>query len=64
MVHTTPDSIEIPEARPAVLRRSAGDPCSLASRRLSPLLALEITLSGRAAADQRGAARLDPADEQ
>src|SRR5262245_4750935 len=43
--------------------RSAGDCCSLASSRLSRLLALEVTLSGRAAADQRGVARLDPADE-
>jgi hypothetical protein len=31
--------------------RSAGDRCSLASGRLSLLLALEITFSGRAAAD-------------
>src|SRR5262249_55494528 len=44
--------------------RSAGDRRSLASVRLSLLLALEITLSGRAAADRRGAARFDPADEQ
>src|SRR4030095_12260142 len=43
--------------------RSARDRRSLASGRLSLLLALEITLSGRAAADQRGAARLDPADQ-
>jgi hypothetical protein len=39
--------------------RSARDRRSLASGRLSLLLALEITLSRRAAADQRGAARLD-----
>ena len=44
--------------------RPAGDRCSLASSRLSLLLALEITLSGRAAADQRRAAHADPADEQ
>jgi hypothetical protein len=36
----------------------------LASGRLSPLLALEVALSGRAAADRDGPARADPADER
>src|SRR6478672_6235501 len=40
--------------------RNAG---TLASGRLSPLLALEITSPGRATADRGGIARADPADE-
>jgi transposase InsO family protein len=36
----------------------------LASGRLSLLLALEVAPTGRAAADPRGAARIDPADER
>jgi hypothetical protein len=36
----------------------------LASGRLSPLLAVEIASTGRAPADRRGAALLDPADER
>src|SRR5207248_10537171 len=41
-----------------------GDPCPLASRRLPPVLALEIPLSWRPAANRRGPARVDPADER
>jgi len=37
---------------------------TLASGRLSPLLALEIMSAGRATADRGGIARADPADEQ
>ena len=40
--------------------RNAG---GLASRRLSPLLALEIVSTGRATADRDRIARADPADE-
>src|SRR5712672_1329911 len=40
--------------------RNAG---TLASGRLSPLLALEIASTGRATADRGGIARADPADE-
>jgi len=40
-----------------------GDPGALASVRLSPLLALEIPLSWPAA-ERRGSARTDPADER
>jgi hypothetical protein len=40
------------------------DRCTLASRRLSPLLALEIPLLGRPAANRCGSARIDPADER
>src|SRR5229473_1692526 len=40
------------------------DARALASGRLSPLLALEVALSGRAAADRDGPARADPADER
>src|SRR6476659_9887082 len=39
------------------------DACPLASGRLSRLLALEIALTRRAAADQRGATCADPANE-
>src|SRR6266446_3779366 len=39
------------------------DPCALASGRVSQLLALEVTIIGRAAADRGGSARADPADE-
>src|SRR5690242_1727890 len=39
------------------------DACPLASGRLSLLLALEIALTRRAAADQRGATCADPANE-
>jgi hypothetical protein len=38
-------------------------PQTLASGRLSPLLALEVTLTGRAAADRDGPPCADPADE-
>src|ERR1019366_796510 len=38
------------------------DPRALASSRLSPLLALEVTIIGRAAADRDRTARADPAD--
>src|SRR5439155_22808122 len=41
-----------------------GDPCSLASSRLPPVLALEISLSWRPTEDRRGPARVDPADER
>src|SRR5207247_1553853 len=41
-----------------------GDPCSLASSRLPPVLALEISLSWRPIEDRRGPARVDPADER
>ena len=41
----------------------ARDPRWLASGRLSLLLALEVAPTGRATADRRGAARIDPADE-
>src|SRR5947209_8962641 len=41
-----------------------GDPGALASGRLSPLLALEISLSWRPTEDRRGPARVDPADER
>ena len=41
----------------------ARDPGALASVRLSPVLALEIPLSWRPAADRRGSARADQADE-
>ena len=37
--------------------------CALAPRRLPSLLALEVAGAGRAAADQGGVARADPADE-
>jgi hypothetical protein len=37
---------------------------ALASGRLSPLLAMEVALSGRAATDRDRAARADPADER
>jgi hypothetical protein len=37
---------------------------SLASGRLSQLLALEVTIIGRAAADRFGPSRTDPADER
>jgi transposase InsO family protein len=40
------------------------DARALASGRLSPLLALEVALSGRAAADRDGPARADPARER
>jgi transposase InsO family protein len=40
----------------------ARDARSLASGRLSLLLALEVALTGRATADRHGAARVDPAD--
>src|ERR1019366_10776850 len=40
------------------------DPRALASSRLSPLLALEVTIFGRPAADRGRAARVDPADER
>src|ERR1700724_2964243 len=39
------------------------DPCALASGWFSQLLALEVTIIGRAAADRDGVARADPADE-
>jgi len=39
------------------------DTGALASSRLSLLLALEVTIFGRPAADRGGAARVDPADE-
>src|SRR5260370_42567992 len=42
----------------------AGDPCALASGRLSPLLALEIPLLWRPAPNRRGPTRADPADER
>src|SRR3979411_1257161 len=42
----------------------ARDARALAQGRLSPLLALEVALSGRAAADRDGPARIDPADER
>src|SRR6266496_251556 len=42
----------------------ARDPCALASCRLSPLLALEISPSGRPAANRCGPAGADPADER
>src|SRR6202007_2367323 len=42
----------------------ARDARALAQGRLSPLLALEVALSGRAAADRGGPARVDPADER
>jgi hypothetical protein len=38
-------------------------PGSLASGRLSQLLALEVTIIGRAATDRDGPSRTDPADE-
>src|SRR5665811_2388563 len=41
----------------------ARDTGALASSRLLPILALEVTISGRPAADRDGAARVDPADE-
>ncbi len=41
----------------------SGNGRSLASGRLSPLLALEIAFAGRAAADRDGIARFDPANE-
>src|SRR5207253_2939428 len=41
-----------------------GDPCPLASSRLPPVLALEISLSWRPTEDRRGPARVDPADER
>ena len=37
--------------------------CALASGWFSQLLALEVTIIGRAAADRGGSARADPADE-
>src|ERR1700704_4770113 len=40
------------------------DARALASGRLSQLLALEVTPTGRATADRNGAARVDPADER
>jgi hypothetical protein len=40
------------------------DPCALASGWLSQLLALEVTIIGRAATDRGGPARADPADER
>ena len=49
-----------PSMRRAFAIVQTGDRCSLAWSRLSLLLALEITLSGRTAANQRGAARLFP----
>ena len=42
----------------------ARDTCALASRRVSPLLALEISLHGRPAANRRRIAGVDPADER
>src|SRR5882757_6598659 len=42
----------------------ARDARALAQGRLSLLLALEVALSGRAAADRDGPARADPADER
>src|SRR5664280_2825696 len=39
------------------------DTGALASSRLLPILALEVTIFGRSAADRGGAARVDPADE-
>jgi hypothetical protein len=44
-------------------RRPSRDAYRLASSRLSPLLALEITLAGRAPANRDGSTRADPADE-
>src|SRR6266567_6499692 len=41
----------------------ARDPCALASCRLSPLLAMEISLSRRPAANRCGPAGADPTDE-
>src|SRR5438552_11157240 len=43
--------------------RPTGDPPPLASGRLSPVLALQISLSWRPAEDRRGSARADPGDE-
>src|SRR5260370_41639111 len=43
---------------------STGDSCLLASGRLPSVLALEIPLPWRPAADRRGSARTDPADER
>src|SRR6267378_5467020 len=42
---------------------SARDARALAQGRLSLLLALEVTATGRAATNRDGAARIDPADE-
>jgi hypothetical protein len=42
----------------------ARDAPSLASGRLSRLLALEVASRGRATADRHGAARIDPPDER
>src|SRR6516162_10326113 len=43
--------------------RPARDAGAVAQGRLSPLLALEVAPSGRAATNRSGAARVDPADE-
>src|ERR1700726_1233886 len=52
---------------PSILKGPHGHPSrdagSLASGRLSQLLALEVTLIGRAATDRDGPSRTDPADE-
>lgn len=40
------------------------DPRALASGGLSLLLAVEVTITGRTAADRDGPARADPADER
>jgi hypothetical protein len=50
-----------PSILSVLMIRNAG---TLASGRLSPLLALEIVSTGRATADRGGIARADPADEQ
>ena len=42
---------------------SSRDPCALAWGRFSQLLALEVTIIGRAAANRGGPARAGPADE-
>ena len=51
---------------PSVLKAMipARDPCALASRWVSPLLALEIRLRGRSAANPCGIAGVDLADER
>src|SRR5712672_3046972 len=53
---------------PSILKGCHNHPArnarALAQGRLSLLLALEVALSGRAAADRDGPARADPADER
>src|SRR5260370_16208528 len=45
-------------------RRPPRDSGTLASHRLSSVLALEVALAGRAVADRDGTPAFDPADEQ